>query len=71
MILTKIGVEKQFNGFLQETRLEMTSAYYLQVFGVKSNEFVRLNCPSEFAMIIFPLLSCYDYLTLVQVVESS
>ena len=49
----------------------MTSAYYLQVFGVKSNEFVRLNCPSEFAMIIFPLLSCYDYLTLVQVVESS
>ena len=49
----------------------MTSAYYLQVCGVKSNEFVRLNCPSEFAMIIFPLLSCYDYLTLVQVVESS
>ena len=64
MILTKIS-------FLQETQLELTSAYYLQVFGVKTNKFVHLNCPSVFTVIIFPLLSCYDYLTLVQVAQSS
>ena len=56
---------------MQETRLELTSAYYLQVFGVKTNKFFHLNCPSVFTMIIFPLLSCYDYSTLVQVAQSS